>query len=80
MTMTDEQLQAAALPLLQELINREMLIVSIDVSPPPGHPGMWTTSTVIEVVPNGLTLDLQLDDDTDEIAQSAKRLRAPYNR
>jgi len=34
MIMTDKQLQKAALPLLQELIKREMLIVSIDVPAP----------------------------------------------
>jgi hypothetical protein len=36
MSMTDKQLQAAALPLLQELIKRDMLIVSIDVPAPLG--------------------------------------------
>jgi hypothetical protein len=78
--MTNEQLQAAALPLLQELIKRGMLIASIDVPAPPGHPGMCTTSTVTDVVPNGLTLDLGLDEDTDDIAQSASSLRGPPNR
>ena len=80
MSMTKQQLQAAALSLLQELIKRDMLIVSIDVPAPPGHPGMYTTSTVIDVIPNGLMLDLQLEDDTDQIAQSATRLRSPANR
>jgi hypothetical protein len=60
MKMTDEQLRAAALPLLQELVERDMLIVSIDVPAPAGHPGMYTTSMVTDVIPNGLTLDLDL--------------------
>jgi hypothetical protein len=77
--MTDEQLLAAALPILQELIERDMLIVSIDVPAPLGHPGMYTTSTVTDVMPNGLALDLQLDDDTDHIAHSARSLRGPAN-
>jgi hypothetical protein len=80
MSMTDEQLQAAALPLLEELIRRELLIVSIDVPARPGHPGMMTTSTVTDVVPNGLALDLGIDGDSDAIAQSAKRLHAPHDR
>jgi hypothetical protein len=36
MSMTDKQLQAAALPLLEELINRDMHIDSIDVPAPLG--------------------------------------------
>lgn len=73
-------MQAAALPLLEELIKRDMLIVTINVPAPPGHPGMATTSMVTDVVPNGLMLDLGLDDDTDEIAQSARSLHGPANR
>ena len=80
MSMTNQQLQATALSLLQELIKRDMLIVSIGVPAPPGHPGMYTTSTVIDVIPNGLALDLQLEDDTDNIAQSARSLRDPPSR
>jgi len=80
MSMTNKQLQAAALPLLEELIKREMLIVTVVVPAPPGHPGMATTSTVTDVVPNGLTLDLWIADDTDGIAQSARSLRGPANR
>jgi hypothetical protein len=80
MTMTDEQLLAAALPLLEALIERDMLIVTIDVPAPPGHPGMATTSAVTDVIPNGLALDLHLEDDTDLIAQSARSLRGPANR
>ena len=77
MTMTNKQLQAAALPLLQELIRRDMLIISIEVPAPLGHPGMCTTSQVTGVVPNGLALDLLLDEDTDQIDQSARSLRGP---
>jgi hypothetical protein len=78
--MTNKQLQAAALPLLEELIRRDLLIVCIDVPAPSGHPGMYTTSTVTDVVPNGPALDLHLDDNTDQIAQSARSLRGPANR
>jgi hypothetical protein len=36
---------------------------------------MSTVCNVIEVVPNGLTLDLGLEDDADSIAQDARELR-----
>jgi hypothetical protein len=74
MTMTNERLLAAALPLLEELIKRQILIVCMDVPAPPGHPGMSTTSMVTDVVPNGLALDLHLDENTDQIAQSPRSL------
>jgi hypothetical protein len=72
--MTDEELQATALPLLQELVKRQMLVVSIDVPAPPGHSGMCTTSAIVDVIPNGLTLDCQLEDDAQQIAVDAQEL------
>jgi hypothetical protein len=72
--MTNEELQAAALPLLQELVKRKMLVVSTDVPAPPGHPGMCTTSAIVDVIPNALTLDCQLEDNAQQIAVDAQEL------
>ena len=77
--MTDEELHATALPLLQELVKRQMLVVSIDVPAPPGHAGMCTTSAIVDVIPNGLTLDCQLEDDARQIAVDAQELWKSHN-
>jgi len=44
MSMTDQQLLEAALPLLQELVKRDMLIATIDVPAPPHTPDVMYTS------------------------------------
>lgn len=50
------------------------LVVSIDVPASPGHPSMSTTSAIVDVIPNGLTLDCQLEDDAQQIAVGAQEL------
>jgi len=64
--MTDEELTATALPLLKELIGRRLLVGSIQQS----STGAWVSSTIIAVAANGLTLNLQLEDDAASIASA----------
>jgi hypothetical protein len=78
--MTDEELQAKALPLLQELVRRDMLIAAIKVPSPTGHPGITTCSQIVQVVPNGLTLDCWLEDDTQQLSKSAEEFLASHKR
>ena len=64
--MTDEELHAVALPLLRELIDRRLLVGIIQQSPT----GVWVSSTIIAVATNGVTLNLELEDDAASIASA----------
>lgn len=65
--MTDEELVATALPLLEELIKRCLLTGSIQQA----INGVWVSVTIIEVINNGGTLEVTLDDDAASIASAS---------
>jgi hypothetical protein len=64
--MTDEELVAAALPLLKELIKRCLLVGSIQQA----IEGVWVSVTIIEVFRSDIFLVVKLEDDAASIADA----------
>jgi len=64
--MTDEELGAAALPLLRELIKRCLLVGEIQQS----IGGIWVSVTIIGVSRSDVFLVVTLEDDAESIADA----------
>ena len=64
--MTDEELGAAALPLLRELIKRCLLVGEIQQS----IDGIWVSVTIIGVSRSDVFLVVTLEDDAESIADA----------
>jgi hypothetical protein len=66
MQMKDDELCAAALPLLRELVARRMLYGAIRQS----EKGEWVLCTALGVVANGVIVEIRLEDDAASIASA----------